>query len=407
MSPVEVFPPSIPPHVPPELVVDFDFVHPKGAERDLFLALKRLHEGPDIFWTPRYGGHWVVTRGDDIRRILSDYETFSSEAVFIPRRERPRIVPLEVDPPEHMAYRKLIAPAFTPKAIAQWTDLARTLAIELIDGFYARGECEFMSEFAFQLPIIIFMKMCDLPLEDRPQLLRWVGMNIRPEKPGDEQESFRHMNEYIRNLMAQRRSQPGDDLVSQILHSEVFGRPLNDDEAFGLINGLLGGGLDTVASTMGWIARFLAQSPQHRRQLIEEPDLLWNAIEELLRRFSVPNIARVVAKDTVYKGVFMKKGEQVLLSACLHAMDEACFERPLDVDFRRRNARNHSTFSQGPHRCPGATLAVAELKIFLEEWLRRIPDFWIRPGECVETATGIVHGVKYLPLVWDPQASTS
>jgi cytochrome P450 len=391
----------VPAHVPSDLVVDFDFLRVVEGDEDPFLALKRLHERPNIFWTTRNKGHWVATRGDDIRKILSDHETFSSRTVFLPVVDRPRIIPTEIDPPEHAAYRALIAPFFYPNAIASWADEARHLAASLIEGFYAKGECEFIADFALQLPIIIFMKMCDLPLEHREKLLAWVGPLFRPQSPADLDAARSKMNGYLDGLIAERRAKPGPDLLSQTLVKTIDGRPLDDNEARSLTSALVVGGLDTVASSMGWMARFLAEHPGHRRQLIDDPKLIPNAVEELLRRFSIPTIARIVAKDIVYKGVTMKEGDPILMSTCLHGMDERSFDNPLQVDFRRPDARRHSVFSQGVHRCPGSTLALAEFRVFLEEWLKRIPDFWIKPGAKVRTGSGIVHSVLSLPLAWE------
>jgi cytochrome P450 len=394
----------VPAHVPPALVMDFDFLHIAGGDEDPFLTLKRLHDGPDIFWTPRNQGHWVATRGDDIRNILLDNQTFSSRTIFLPVMERPRIIPAEIDPPRHAAYRALIAPFFYPNALASWAEEARQLAVTLIEGFEAQGECEFVADFALQLPIVIFMKMCDLPLEHREMLLEWVGPIFRPKTPSDTEEARAKFNAYLGEIIAARRARPGADLLSKTLAGTVEGRPLTDMEALSITNSLVLGGLDTVASSMVWMARFLAEHPGHRRQLIDEPKLIPNAVEELLRRFSIPTIARIVAKDTVYHGVAMKEGDPVLMSACMHGMDERSFANPLEVDFRRADARKHSVFSQGIHRCPGSTLALAEFKVFLEEWLRRIPDFWIAPGAKIITDSGFVHSIVALPLAWRPRA---
>jgi cytochrome P450 len=393
---------AVPAHVPSDRVVDWDFLHAVLGDEDPFLTLKRLHDGPDIFWTPHNKGHWVATRGDDIRKILSDHETFSSRVIFLPAMDRPRIIPAEIDPPRHAAYRALISPFFYPNAIASWADEARELAASLIDGFHAKGECEFIADFALQLPIVIFMKMCDLPLDHREMLLEWVGPIFRPQGEADIQDARAKFNAYLVDIIAARRAHPGTDLLSKTLAGTVEGRPLNDMEAMSITNSLVLGGLDTVASSMGWMALFLAQHPAHRRQLIDEPRLIPNAVEELLRRFSIPTIARIVAKDIVYNGVQLKEGDPILMSACMHGMDERSFDNPLEVDFRRADARKHSVFSQGIHRCPGSTLALAEFKIFLEEWLRRIPNFAVTPGAKVRTGSGIVHSVLSLPLSWSP-----
>jgi cytochrome P450 len=294
----------------------------------------------------------------------------------------------------------MITPAFRPNRVRELAQEARALAISLIEGFLPRGECEFIADFAQQLPIIVFLNMCELPLADRPRLMQWTNASLRPKDAASRDAARAAMSNYITGCLARRRANPGNDLLSYVLNAEINGRMLTEQEAHSTATSLLGGGLDTVASTMGWVAKFLAGSPAHRRQLIDQPELIPNAVQELLRRFSIANIARVVAHDMEYRGVQLKAGEQVLMQACLHGLDANSFANPLDVDFCRADARKHSAFSHGVHRCPGANLAEQELAIFIEEWLRRIPDFSIEPGAKVETATGIVHGVLSLPLVW-------
>lgn len=390
----------VPAHVPASAVVDFDYFRLPGAERDPFAALKRLHAGPDLFWTGRNGGHWTVTRGEAIRRILADHEHFSSRVVFIPPQQRPRFIPLEIDPPEHSAYRALLTPALTPKAVGVWAQEARALAIALIEQFRPLGRCEFIADFAQQLPIVVFLKMCNLPLEDRTMLLEWVGASLRPTSLAARDAAGRSMSDYVERWLAKRRANPGDDLFSRIATSEIGGRRLSEQEALSMGRSVLGGGLDTVAASVGFAALFLARHPAHVQQLVEDPRLIPNAVDEFLRRFAVPNIARVAARDVLCEGQLIKEGELIFLPSCLHGLDERCFNDPLTVDFRRKNARMHSTFSQGIHNCPGATLARQEMRGFLEEWLQRIPRFGIPAGDEATTATGIVHAVLRLPLEW-------
>jgi cytochrome P450 len=392
---------EVPAHVTPDRVVDFDFYRPGPLGADPFLAWKRLHEGPDVVWTPHNGGHWIAVRGEDIKTILSDFEHFSSSSAFIPRMNRPRAVPLEYDPPEHTPLRKLLIPAFTPRAVKRWAEEARELAVALVESIAPKGRCEFIADFAQQLPIIIFLRMMDLPLEDREPLLEAINATLRPTDEGRRAAGRSYLNHYIERLVERRRAEPGDDLLSEALRADIGGRAMNEIEARGLASGLLGGGLDTVAATMGWAALFLAGNPGHRRQLIAEPGLIPKAIEELMRRFSVPNIARVVRADYEFRSAPLKAGEQILVSACMHGMDENSFENPMEVDFRRRDSYRHSAFSHGIHRCIGAPLATQEIRIFLEEWLARIPDFRLDPDDPPVRATGIVHGLSRLPLRWD------
>jgi hypothetical protein len=270
----------VPAHVPASAVVDFEYFRLPGAERDPFAALKRLHAGPELFWTGRYDGHWTVTRGEAIRRILADHENFSSRVVFIPPQQRPRFIPLEIDPPEHSAYRALLTPALTPKAVGVWAQEARALAIALIEQFRPLGRCEFIADFAQQLPIVVFLKMCNLPLEDRAMLLEWVGASLRPTSLAARDAAGRSISDYVERWLAKRRANPGDDLFSRIATSEIGGRRLSEQEALSMGRSVLGGGLDTVAASMGFAALFLARHPAHVQQLVEDPRLIPNAVDE-------------------------------------------------------------------------------------------------------------------------------
>jgi cytochrome P450 len=389
-----------PAHVPAELVVDFDFMRPGPEGSDPFEAWSRLHGLPPLVWTPRNGGHWLATRGEDIPVILKNYELFSSRRVFIGLSDRPRGVPLEYDPPEHGPLRKVLIPAFMPKAVAVWAEEARRLAVELIDGFKADGRCEFIGDFAQQLPMIIFLKIVDLPLEHRRMLIGWVGTGLRSTDLAKRAEARANLNEYMANMLDERLANPGDDIFSAAIHADIDGRKMNRQEALGLAGGLLGGGLDSVASSMGWMALFLADNPAHRRDLAANPKRIPKAIDEFMRRYSIANIARVVNDDMDYLGASLKAGEQILMATCIHGLDPRSFEAPTEVRFGRKDSFKHSTLSHGIHRCIGAPLATQEMKIFLEEWLARIPEFATDPADPPIMATGIVHGLTRLPLTW-------
>lgn len=398
MSAVEAI--ERPGHVAEDQVVDFDFMRPGPVGSDPFAAWTRLHGLPPLVWTPHHGGHWIVTRGEDIPRILADHERFSSARAFIGMPDRPKGVPLEYDPPEHGPLRKLLLPAFTPKAVRRWSEEAEVLAIELIEGFREKGGCEFMGAFAQQLPMIIFLKIVDLPLDHRAMLAGWVNTGLRSTDEAARVSARANLNTYIAELIDRRTADPGDDLLSQAIHADIGGRTMNRAEALGLASGLLGGGLDTVASTMGWIAYFLAEHDEHRRALAADPKRIPKAIEELMRRFSIANIARVVKADMEYEGAQLKAGEQVLMASCIHGLDPRSFPEPTDVDFARRDSYKHSTLSHGIHRCIGAPLATQELKIFMEQWLARIPEFGLDAADPPVMVTGIVHGLDRLALRW-------
>lgn len=390
-----------PDHIPDELVRDFDFAHPPGMEDGVYAAWKRLHDGPDIFWTPHYGGHWVATRAEDIETIQKDYQRFSHEVFSLPREAKPlRFLPLEVDPPVHEAYRKVISPPFTPKAIAKLEGVARELAIRLIEGFKAKGRCEFVSDFSRHLPVTVFLGIADLPLERREQFISWADAAARGG--GDlelKKRAFGEAFAYLSKVIDERTANPGQDLLSEVVHGKINGREPTREERLGMGILLFFGGIDTVASMLSFIALFLATHPEHRKQLVQNPQIVPQAVEELLRRHGLSNTLRLITQDFEYKGIPFKKGDLIQVPISLHGLDERRWERPLEVDFNRKTTF-HATFGNGPHRCPGSNLARTEIRVFLQEWMARIPDFTIAKGEKVVTATGSVNAVEYLPLEW-------
>lgn len=397
---------AIPSHVPPELVVAFDAYHPVEGHEDYQEAFSRLNAtgAPDIFWSPYNGGHWIMKRRDHIMEVFADAARFTSRnGVSVDARDqankgiRPRLSPIEDDPPEQQTYRKLFASAFTAVAVKQLEQDARTLAIDLLDELALTGRCEFVTQFAQHLPIRIFMRMLDLPDSDRLRLLPLASAQVgaTPEKGA----AMAELAQYIAGHVAQRREQPGTDLISRIATAQVDGQTMPMEKAVGVCLLLLIGGLDTVATMMSQIMLFLAGSPDHRKALVADPKLLPNAIEELLRRFSLTNPARAVAHDLDFHGVAMRAGDMVMLSTPLGAIDPDSYSDPLTVDFTRKSPTK-ATFGAGPHVCPGSMLARAEIKVLLEEWLARIPDFRVDPDDACRITTGVNVSVDHLPLVW-------
>jgi cytochrome P450 len=177
------------------------------------------------------------------------------------------------------------------------------------------------------------------------------------------------------------------------------GRSPTSEEILGLAALLVIGGLDTVASMLGFITQFLANNPAHRRRLIEDKAILGPAIEELIRRHHIANVARVAARDIEYKGITIKQGDIILIGTSFAGVDEKRYPDALSVDFDRAD-KKHTAFGRGPHQCIGSFLARTEIKVFLTEWLKRIPDFEIKPGATPIAQPGKANRVEYLPLVW-------
>jgi cytochrome P450 len=209
----------------------------------------------------------------------------------------------------------------------------------------------------------------------------------------------RQVLDYIAEKVEERRRNPGDDLISRTLAAEIDGRRLRDEEVLAMCGVVMFAGLDTVVSSLGFIMRFLAESPAHRAALRDAPQLIPNAVDEMLRRFSPTNLAREAKADMMFAGARLKAGDPILLPTCLHGLDEQCWERPLEVDFQRRPIL-HLAFGTGVHRCIGSLLARTELRVMLSEWLPLIPEFEISPGATVTTQSGQVNAVTSLPLSW-------
>ena len=392
-----------PDHVPADRVYDYDLYEaPREISSDYQIDIvRRIHrEAPDIFWTPRNGGHWVVTRAREIDMCQRDGDLFSMQDVVVPAGAKPLInIPLETDGPAHSAYRNVLQPAFTPARIMQLERDIRALAIQLIEGFVDRCECEFVNEFSAILPIEIFLQLAELPRSDKANLMKWADASVHPQTLEDRVWGYGQMSAYIDALMAERAEGTGEDVISMIMRGRVFDRDMTHAERHSMILNVLLGGLDTVMATMGVIARFLATHPEHRRQLKDDHTLIPRAIDELMRFYGATGTARVVTRDVEYDGVMFRKDDRVLVQSMFHGQDDRRFDQPEIVDFHRKDVR-HATFGQGKHRCIGAMLARLEMRIFIEEWLERIPDFDVAADESAVLERGMVNSVRKLKLVW-------
>jgi cytochrome P450 len=353
-------------------------------------------------------GHAVVllSRYDDVLWALRHPEAFTSAGGNLNLGEQP-LLPLEVDPPQHTEYRRLLNPRFVPREIEKLEPAIRSLVGDLLDQLVARGQCDFHEEVATPLPSGIFLALMGLPPEDLPQFLQWRDNTIRPDvEPGDlegaariRQETAHAISDYFRAAFAARRGAPDDSLLSLLVHGSVDGRGLDETELLGIGHLLLLGGLDTVTATLDCMVAYLATHPDQRQRLVEDPSRIPAATEELLRWLSpVMVVPRTAAEDITLHDVQIAKGDSVTLVIGAANDDEGAFGPP-SVDFDR-DPNKHVAFGGGHHLCLGAHLARLELRVALEELHRRIPDYRIAPGAEVHYSTGI-RQAEALPLVWD------
>lgn len=395
----------VPDHVPPELVHMFDFR--TGLGSNPHAAVAELHKGPRIFYSPvshqQRGsagqGTWVVTKAEDIRYVLQNPEIFSSAA---PRSQAMgdtwKLIPLEIDPPEHAKWRALLNPLFSPNRLKAQDEGIRAWAVELIEGLKDKGECEFVSEFAELYPIGIFLDMLGLPRSDLPMFREWVdGIVHDSARRG---AIMQMLKSFIEDVIADRKRNPGNgDLVTIVTQMQMDGRDLTDAEALGICFLLFIAGLDTVVSSLSYHFRYLANHVEDQERLRADFSMIPDAVEEMFRAFPVVTTARIVTQDTELAGVHIKAGDMVTTSTLLSTSDPDEFSNPEAVDITRSPNR-HNAFAFGPHRCLGSHLARREIIIAVEEWLRRVPTFRMRDNVEIKALGGGVIGIDKLPLVW-------
>src|SRR6202022_4059787 len=312
------------------LVHDFDHVGGPGVTRDPF-AVYRNAPNKRAFFSPMNGGYWVLTKAEDIRAALQQPDLFSSASTGIPAQpqRKEKLFPLELDPPEHRPYRQVLAPFFAPKVVAAKAAVIGEVCIGLLDGLVGRGECEFVADFAQPFPTPIFTAMLGLPDSESKQFVEWNSVLLHGyDDPARRAAAGVEINEYLRSLIDERAGDPRDDLVSNLLATTIEDRPVSRDEVQNFTFLLFIAGLDTVTAALSFAFRFLAENPGHRRQLVDNPELITGAVEELLRVFSFVNTARTAVRNVEFAGVPMKAGDRVRVSTPLHSRGPADFPLP-------------------------------------------------------------------------------
>lgn len=396
---------QVPPHVPKELAFETGLTI--GEE---FLAnphdfMAAMHEKfPPIHYNVSpMGNMWQAIRHEDALFILRHPEIFSNEgATPFPRDPNDYFyfIPIEIDPPHHRKYRNIVDPLFSPKGVMKLEGLIRQRARDLLDTFAENGECEFTEDFGRPLPVSVFLDIMGLPQDMRDTFVSWAVDLLHARDPAVMGKAFLNITTYIKQAIAEKKANPDDGVVSLIAHAAPDGVPLSDKEVFGFVVFLFIGGLDTVFATLNNIWLHMAREPALVREIITrmEGDVD-KVVEELLRRWSVTFSGRVLAQDYEMNGVQMKAGDRItcILPAC--NFDPEAFPDPLTVNFDRPR-KTILAFTVGVHSCMGGHLARLEVKIALQEWLKRIPEFSLRSDTQIEYRPGGVVGPEHLPLVW-------
>lgn len=353
-------------------------------------------------------GVHILSRYEDVRWALRNPEVFSSDLVAVDIGQDRPLIPLQIDPPDHAAYRRVIDPTIGPRQIAGLEPEVRRTVGEVMDRFVERGSVDAHAEFTVPLPCTVFLRATGLPFDDLSTFLTWKDEIIRPgggtaspeEAAARRTAAGREIYEYFEGVIEDRRARPGDDLISRFLITETDGRTMSDEEMLDICFLFILAGLDTVTSTLDCSLAFLAQHPHQRRRLVEDPSSSAAMVEELLRQETpVMQILRVVTEPTERHGVKMAPGDTVMLMLGAANTDPDEFGPTAGAFDPDREVNRHLAFGGGPHRCLGSHLARLELQVALEEWHRRIPDYEIAEGADLVYSPAI-REIEHLPLVF-------
>lgn len=369
----------------------------------------RLREKGAVDYDEGEDGHVQILDRDDCEYVLKNWEIFSSEITRVTdlMGSTEPAIPINVDRPLHLAYRRMLDPLFTPKKMAALQPTVAAHTNDLIDAFIERGSCDFSSEIAVPLPCSTYLSLLGLPQEELPKLVHWKDIMIRPETAADDAVTYKQIQSdtaqevfaRFADAIAERRKRPSEDIIQYLMDAEMDGRKLRDDEILRTCFLLLSAGLDTVTISLQCIFAYLAQDGVGRRMVAEEPDTQHAAIEELLRwETPVQGVIRVANEDTQISGCPIHKDQLVNVMLASADIDPKVKDAQ-EVDLRRRDKR-HLAFGGGPHRCLGSHLARMELRTVVAEWHKRIPDYRVAPGTVLEWNGSSLRGIDHLPLVW-------
>lgn len=391
-----------------------NLLDPKFYE-DPYEGYQWLRDNDPVYWDSIHK-LWGISRYEDIVAIEKDSALYTSIHGSRPATDQTDDTSMiNRDDPDHQQQRMLVARQFTPRAVKQIESRIRQVVTELIDNVIEQGECEAIESLASPLPAILIGEKLGFPPELWPKLREWseVTMFESGQNPPDgspapisekSQTAIMEFSMTVLDLIAQRRAEPKDDLISTWCHTEQGGRLWNEGEIISECLLLLDGGAETTRTVIGTIIRELALQPDQRQILIDRPEVLGETgVEEFIRWVTpILNMRRTVTKDHEFRGKEMKAGDQILLMYSSANRDPRVFDNPDTFDVTREH-NHHVSFGFGTHFCLGASLARIEIRVMFEELLKRIPDWQLAPGASPKKM-GATFAVAYdaIPIVFTP-----
>jgi cytochrome P450 len=388
-------------------IIDFDH-HTAEWVEDPYSVYRQMRDECPLAYSEAHGGFWLLSRYEDVRGALSDWQTFSSN--FPGRIAIPHTVPgpapgipIEFDPPKHTQYRSAVSKFFSPGEVKKLEPEVTRLAGELIDVFIDRGECDIVRDYATPLLAYSLALFLNLPLADVSKLERWADAIFagRLKDPEGAKRAQEELARYIGEQMNTRKENPKGDLFSTLVQMEVDGKRLTDSELFGYGRIILLAGREAVIDGLSNSLGYLAGQPEKRRRLLAEPGLLRSAVEELLRYMSpIQLLGRVATKEVELHGQTIHEGESVAMTYGSANRDERAFPQA-DRCLLERKPNPHLAFGGGPHYCLGAHLARLVVGVGITSFLQRIPEFRLSTDRAAERKlNGDARGFKVLPVVF-------
>lgn len=384
-------------------VAHFDHHDPRFIE-DPAPVYEEMHAQCPVSRSPRYGGFWLVTRYEEVRRVAKDWKTFTSSvpnvtAIPSSHRRAEADIPIEVDPPLHTRYRQLVAPVFTKAYVERMRPRVEAIAGELLDGLIEDAEVDLVSAFAVPMSVRTLATFIDLPREDASRWIEWVRRMYDGVGSADSDEATGEYYAYLVALIAERRSTPREDFISMLLSATVEGQRLSDHDVACFMRVLLIAGHETTAAAMAFALRHLAEHPAHWSELRANADLIPTAVEEFLRLASTVTLqARNATREVTLGGAEIQRGDVVALSFPAANRDRDVFSRAEECVLDR-SPNPHMAFGFGPHVCLGAHVARLELSVMLEAFTARVPAFTIAEGmSATWHISGSVRGLATLPV---------
>ncbi len=381
------------------LFANFDHINQLCLDDDPYSMLKSMRDTCPVGHAQTYGGSWVLTRYEDVWNVARDSSLFvSGQGVSLPSHGMLPLPPIESDAPIHSQFRRPLIPRFTPAAAAESAPHAQEVVNDLIDAFIEDGEADLAQQLTIPLPTIVNTPVLGIPFEDRAKFQAWAVALLA--SGGEDLEAIGSAMGYFDHLYELRRSDPGDDIPSLLIGLEIGGKPMDKTQFILTMIMLMTGGLDTTTNSGSHMLFYLGEHPAQRRLLVEEPDRIPVAVEELLRYLTpLPSLFRTAAAATALHGQAIAEGDKVQLCWMAANHDPAEFDDPENVDLSRSPNR-HVAFGVGEHRCLGANLARMELRVLLEEALPRLGEYQIvKPPERYASVT---RGISHLCVAFPP-----